>query len=288
MNPIIPIVVDSAADFPKGMESRLSLNIVPIHIFIDKKSYLHGINISNRQIIAAMKKNMAVSTAPPFPGEYAKTYETLLARHERIISLHVSNDLSGCYQSAKNSLSVLPSRLAERVHLIDTRNFSIGQALIAKKATELLQSGLSPHDLENALTPYIGNCALFFTVDNLYWLKRAGKLNIFSSLLGGLLDLKPIIALKKGTLSAIKRYRGSDHSVEGLATVACQEYQANPAGTDIWVAHADAKLRAQRIRSILSRELNLGIEDIEIVDIGPTITAHAGPGSLCVALLPLV
>lgn len=282
----IGIVVDSSADFPNGLLDQLSIHVAPIHILINKKSYLHGINISNRQIVTAMQKDQSVSTSPPFPAEYAKLFEDLSGNYGSILSLHVSKDLSDCYQSANNSLKVLPTALTEKIRLIDTRNFSIGQALITKKAVDLLQNGLSPSNIQRALQPFIKSCALFFTVDNLYWLKRAGKLNIFSSIIGGLLDLKPIIALQNGTVSSIKKYRGSESSLKGLIDVSIQEYLKHGNGAEVWVAHADAMAKAQHIQSQIAGKLKVRPEGIKIVDIGPTITAHAGPGAVCVALLP--
>ncbi len=97
-------MADSTADFPEGMIKKLNINLIPIHILVDGKDYLHGVDISNEEVIEYMKEEREVKTFPPLPSEYSDFYEKMANRYDHIISFHVSSDLSN------NSRSHRPRR----------------------------------------------------------------------------------------------------------------------------------------------------------------------------------
>ena len=126
---------------------------------------------------------------------------------------------------------------------------------------------------------------LLFTVENLYWLKRAGKLNIFSSLLGNFLNVKPVIGLKSGKLVPLGKHKGRESALEEMIKLALEGYVKFGLRQDIWIAHADALEDAVRIQDVL-----MGISadmrsNIRVIEIGPTIAAHTGPGCLCLGMV---
>ena len=118
----IGIVVDSTADFPIEVAEDLQIHIVPVHIFIDGKDYLHGDTISNQQVIDSLHQHKEVKTAPPFPAEYSDLYTRIGHRYDTILSFHVSSELSDCYSSAKNSVRILYDDIAQKIEMVDTQN----------------------------------------------------------------------------------------------------------------------------------------------------------------------
>jgi DegV family protein with EDD domain len=282
----IGIAVDSTADFPAGMTDQLQLEVIPVHIFVDGEDYLHGVSISNQEVIDQLKREREIKTAPPFPGEYSAFYEKLASRYDRIFSFHVSAELSNCYKSAVNSLRILPEETVEKIAIIDTRNATIGQALIVKKAVELIRKQGRIDTLEAFLAPYLKNTFMYFSVDNLYWLKRAGKTGLFSSFLGNVLDIKPIIGLENGRLLPLTKARGKVSVIDNLVEYGREAHELARGRHEIWIAHADAVDTAMFLQEELSSRLGIDSDKIEIVDIGPTISAHTGPGCLCLAVLP--
>jgi DegV family protein with EDD domain len=282
----IGIAVDSTADFPSGMAEQLQLHVIPVHIFVDGEDFLHGVTISNQEVIDQLKHERDVRTAPPFPGEYSEFYEELSTQYDQIVSFHVSTELSNCYKSAKNSLRILAEETAGKIKIIDTRNASIGQALIVKKAVELIRRQEGLDTLEALLTPYLKNAFMYFSVDNLYWLKRAGKTGLFSSFLGNVLDIKPIIGLENGRLVPLSKVRGKVSAIDNLVELGREAHQLCRGDHETWIAHVDAMDTAIFLQEELAAQLGLNSEKIEIVDIGPTISAHTGPGSICLAVLP--
>jgi DegV family protein with EDD domain len=281
----IGIITDSTADFPEGMAEELEINIIPIHIFVDGNDYLHGVTISNQDVIERLNEDSDVKTAPPFPSEYSDFYTKLAGKYDLILSFHVSSDLSDCYKSAKNSMKILSDKTAEKITLIDTRNVSVGQALIIKKAAELKMKYNLPDLIKKYIEPFINNSMLLFTVENLYWLKRAGKLNFFSSLMGNFLNVKPVIGLKSGKLVPLGKHRGREPAVEEMIKLAREEYEKFGQPQDIWIAHADALDDAARIQeTLMGISADMG-SNIRVVEIGPTIAAHTGPGCLCLGMV---
>ncbi len=283
----IGIVIDSAADFPEGIISKMGIHVVPVHIIVEGKDKLHGVGITNQDVVNYMHDNIEVKTIPPLPNEYSGVYEYLSKMYDQIISFHVSSELSNSFISAKNSLNLLPIDIADKITVVDTKNVSVGQGLIVKRACELLANNRSVDEIPNLLDPHIKGGFLFFMVENLYWLKRAGKLNIFSSLVGSMLDIKPIITLSNGKLIPIAKRRGKLSAIERTIQLAVEGYDAYGTDFEIWIAHADADDNAYLLKEQIADRISKDPDEIKIVELGPTLTAHMGPGGLCLGMMPI-
>lgn len=282
----IGIVVDSTADFPQGLVERWGLHIVPIHIVIDDQDFLHGVNLDNADVIEAMESERNVKTSPPIPSEYADLFEALLKKYDFLLALHVSSELSNCYTAAQQALQIMFEDESDRIISVDTRTCTTGQALVAMRAAELVRKGTEFSRLPKELTFFIENGKLYFTVENLYWLKRAGKLNFFSSLLGGMLDVKPVIGLSRGALAPLSKHRGVDTALAAIADRIHEDYRIFRGDCDIWIAHAAARDKAEALQAHLEERIPAALERIRLAEVGPTITAHAGPGCICASIIP--
>ena len=282
----IGIVVDSTADFPKGLVEQWGMHVVPIHIAIDGEEFLHGVNLDNDDVIAAMESDQEVKTSPPIPSEYADLFEALLKKYDHLLALHVSSELSNCYTAAQRALQIMFEDDSNRVISVDTRTCTTGQGLVAMRAAELVRKGTEFSQLAQDLAFFIENGKLYFTVENLYWLKRAGKLNFFSSLFGGMLDVKPVVGLNQGTLAPLSRHRGFDAALEAIADRVHDDYRRFRGDCDIWIAHADARDKAEVLDAFLEERIQAALDRIRLAEVGPTITAHAGPGCICASIIP--
>lgn len=282
----IGIVVDSPADFPMGMAEKFGLHILPVHIFVDGKDHLHGVDITNKEVSKQLKKRRKVYTKPFFPGECANFFETLCDRYDAIFSFHISNELSGDYKSAKSALNLLFEDEAKKIKLIDTGNVSVGQGLVVKKALELMIKHSNGFNLETRLEPYKSNCFLFITVENLFWLKEGGRVNAFSAFVGGMLDIKPVIKLSDRKLIPVEKHRGKRSAVDRIVEMGLEAKERTHADFEVWIGHLDAEAEARHMRDRIVKQMGAKEEDVSIVEVGPTIAAHAGPGSLCVGMIP--
>ncbi len=282
----IGIVVDSTADFPAGQAEKIGAHIAPIHIAIDYEDFLHGVNLVNNDVVVALESERDVKTSPPIPSEYADLFEALLKRYDHLLALHVSSELSNCYTAAQRALQIMFEDESSRILSVDTRTCTAGQALLAMRAAEQIANGVAFNRLADALAFFIENSKLYFTVDNLYWLKRAGKLNFFSSLMGGMLDVKPVVGLKKGLLAPLSKHRGIDSALAAMADLVHEDYRLFRGDCDIWIAHAEARDKAETLSTHLEDRIPAALDRIQLAEVGPTITAHAGPGCICVSIVP--
>ncbi|MBU1170053.1 MAG: DegV family protein [Proteobacteria bacterium] len=282
----IGIVADSTADFPEEIAEKLGVRSAPIHVYVDGENFLDGVTISKQDVVDALKNGSTVHTAPPTPHEYAEIYDDMLQTHDRIISLHVSSQFSDCYKSAKNSLNLLFEDQEDKVEIIDTGSVSGGQALIVKKARELILEGVSTGKLYKRLAPFMKNSPLCFTVADLKWLKKGGRIGTLAAMFGTLLNIKPVIGLIKAELKPVGKYRGKDQAILGMIKKAVEISKQIPGGYDIWVSHIDDPEGGNFMRESLAKQLDKTLDDIKMVEIGSTIAAHCGPGSCGWAMMP--
>jgi DegV family protein with EDD domain len=283
----IGIVVDSTADFPAGMAAELGLHVVSIHIAVDGDDYRHGVTITNAEVMTALREDRSVDTSPPLPIEYADVFEQLLEDCDHVLSFHVSSALSNCFASAQGAIQLMFDDAAERVTPIDTRTCTAGQGQIVQRAVQLLQEGMARADLLHELDFLRSNSSLYFTGENLYWLKRAGRLNFVSSILGGMLDVKPVIGLHQGKLVPLTKDRGHEAALASVAQRTHEDYQRHNGECDIWIAHAAAQYKCDRLMAELRRILPAAVDRIRIAEVGPTIAAHAGPGCIALSVMPV-
>lgn len=282
----IGILVDSTADFPKDVAEKLGVRIAPIHVNIDGEDFLDGVTVTNLEVISCLKNGSDVHTSPPTPHEYAEIYDDMLRTYEWVISFHMSSHLSDCYKSAKNSMNLLFDDQQDKIEIIDTGNVSGGQAMIVKKARELILEGVTPGKLYKRLSPFMKNSPMCFTVEDLKWLKRGGRIGTMAAMIGTWLNIKPVIGLIKSELRPVGKYKGKDLAVQGMIKKALEINKQVPGGYEIWVSHIDDPDTGKLMRETLARELHKSIDEIKLVEIGSTIAAHCGPGSCGWAMLP--
>jgi len=286
MSEKIGFVCDSTADFPAGLAKKLRIHTLPVHIQVGEKDHLHGVSISNNDVIEKMLKNKDVSTKPFFPFECADYYERLLGKYDKIVSFHLSTELSGCYKSAVNAHKLLFSDDAERIKILDLGSVSVSLGLVVKKAVELLRQDGNLATIEQRLAPYKKHTFMGSTVDNLKWLKKGGRVSAFSAFVGGMLDIKPIINLNNAKLVPIEKHRGKKPALKRLVTMASEKYQQLKGNCSIWLAYAGNLDEALLTREKLAERLGKKADEIQLAEVGATISVHAGPGSVCIAMSP--
>lgn len=283
----IGFVCDSTADFPPGLAERLGLHTLPVHIVVDGRDFLHGISISNTEVLENLKQKRQVFTKPFLPAECADLYERLLRRYERIVSFHLSTSLSGNYNSACNALRLMGERDAARVKVIDMGSVSISLGLAVKKAVALLTKNPDIATLDKRLKPYQDWLFMGFTVEDLAWLKRGGRVSALSAFVGTMLDIKPIIQLENARLVPSERHRGKKPALKRLVELSAMQYQNLNGRWEIWLAYAGNLTEVMVTREKLAASINKLVDEIRLVEIGATISVHAGPGSVCVGMIPM-
>ena len=284
----IGFICDSTADFPAGLERDLELHILPVHIMVDGEDHLHGRTISNREVVEALKQRRDVYTKPFYPHECADVFEDLLERYDRVVSFHLSTELSGNYNSAIAALNLMFEDEARRIKVMDLHGVSISMGLVVKKAVELLRRDDNLNTLDARLQPYLQELFMGFTVEDLDWLKKGGRVSAFAAFVGSMLDIKPIIRLENARLIPKDRMRGKKPALKRLVDMAESQYRHLDGNCDIWVAYNDNLEEAMVTREHLAERVAQQAKDIYLAEVGATISVHTGPGSVCIAMTPKV
>ena len=280
----IAIVTDSTADFPKGVAEKLGIHFVPVHITIEGVDYLDGVTITPHQLISQMHKGAHPTTRPGTPAEYADAYETLLKRYDRVLSFQLSSKLSNCYDSARNALSLLSIQDARRVTVYDTGTLSIGQAVYTILAIRYIKQQGRIDGMKESLDAIMARSINNITVNNLSWLRKSGALGAIPAMVGTMLDIKPIIALKDGQLKMVNRVRGMKETLDEMA--AYGKSKKEDLVWEVWVAHCDAEESAFYLRNRLAEALDKESGAIRMVEAGASISVKLGPGSCCWGMIP--
>jgi DegV family protein with EDD domain len=277
-NRTVAIVTDSTADLPSELARKRSITVVPLTLHFEGKSLLDGVDITPadfyRQLPAATTHP---TTSQPSAGRFAETYSALLKDHDAIVSVHISEKLSGTYASARQGADMADPK---RVHVIDSELASMSLGLLTLAASELAAKGADAESIENKMLAMRDQVQTYFSVATLEFLRRGGRIGRASALLGSVLQVKPVLCIRDGLVTPLERVRTFDRALSRVIELVRAIDRGQ--GVCAIVGHADAEDAAERV----ARELEPIAETLMIQPLGPVVGAHAGPGVVGVGCYP--
>jgi fatty acid kinase fatty acid binding subunit len=291
----IGIIAETTADFPNGMAEKKKIVLVPIHININDVSRLHGVDVINQEVVEHLLQKDNVSTDPATPIEYYTYFKEAIEQYDMIYSLHVSSELSDCYPNAKRGLQLFKKKqkaadkgaiVNPNIKIIDTRCASVSQAMIINRVANIIKKEEDTEKIDKYITWLTKKAKMYFVVDDLYWLKKAGQLNAISGFFGKLLDIKPVVLLDEGKLNPVAKPKGKDAALDNMIDNIVLNTPKYRRGVEIWIAQSNALLDAKYVKKKLAAKLKVEEKKIPIVEAGPTIIAHTGPGVIAVSIIP--
>ena len=275
------IVTDSAADMG-SLAKENGVDVVPLTIRFGNQEYLDGVDLSSAEFYAKLETSgQPPITAQPAPAAFVETYRRLFdGGAERILSLHISAALSGTFNAASIGASMVDAR---RVTVIDTRSVSAGIAMLAIDARRRFASGAAFEEVEKAIRADLPHIELFATVPSLTYLARGGRIGGVRGLVGNVLKIVPILALKDGVVSEHAKVRTFSRAVDQLVQTAIGRMPVKGRAR-VSILHSVAP----ELAASVSERLRLATEPVSemICDIGPTVGTHAGPGAVGVCFIP--
>jgi DegV family protein with EDD domain len=223
------------------------------------------------------------TTSQPSVGDFVETYEPLLAEGSDVVSIHISEGISGTCDSARQAAELLEreGKGGERVRVLNSQSSAGGMGLIVLGAARVAQHGGDADAVATRAEQLCGSLKMWFAVDTLEFLKRSGRVGAASAWIGSTLKIKPILTLEQ-EITPIERVRTSGRAFERLVAYA---EDRNEAGADGWVVQhiqsRDAADRlAERCRQIFERD------PVFVSEVGPVLGVHTGPGLLGVGGVP--
>ena len=280
----VAIVTDSTASLPPELAAERGILVVPLQVVIGATVYDEGADGATPELVAAaLREWKPVSTSRPSPAALLEVYEEAAAAGAtEIVSVHLSGEMSGTYESAQ-----LAARDASvRVVPVDTRQVGVATGFAALAAADVIDAGGTADEAAAAALARASATASLFYVDTLEYLRRGGRIGAAAALLGGALAVKPLLQIDDGTVASLERVRTSGRALARLEELAVQA--AGEADVDVCVAHLASPERAGQLAEKLADRLaaNLGGRDVWCGELGAVLGAHVGPGMIAVCVAP--
>ncbi|CAG0933962.1 Protein DegV [Thermoflexales bacterium] len=274
---MIKIVTDTTAALSREYCQQRDIHVVPQIIRFGEETFLEGLEMDEPKFLERLRAAAQLpATAAPAPGLFDETYRPSAERGESILSIHPSTEVSGTVASATVARNLYAHA---DIRVIDMRTIAgcLGEAV--KQAADWRDAGRSADEIEADLRSLIPRSRTYFLVATLEYLRRNGRIGGASSLIGSVLQIKPILQLSNGRVEPLDKVRTYQKALERLKDLIMGECPRSPAAR-LSVMHADVAEDANRLRVELGAAL--GITDIPIYSLGPAITTHVGPGTLAV------
>lgn len=283
MNPYV-FMTDSDSDLPFSYVDELDMTMVYMPYMIDGKEYYDDLGRSGKQkeYFDNMRAGATPVTSLLPQAVYEEYFEPVLEQGKDILFVAFSSQLSGTIRNIYAAREELLEKYPERkITVVDTLSISAPQSILILKAHAMYREGRSMEEVAAWLEENKLKAQAWFTVDDLVYLKRGGRISAVAAAVGTVLDLKPIITeTKEGKLVSTEKVRGRKQALRVLVDKAVENID-DPANADVIILHADAPEDAARVESKLKEKIP-GLGQINTYYVGPVIGAHCGPGTVAV------
>ena len=274
----VRIVVDSTADIRAALRDRFS--VVPLTVHFGEEEYVDGVTITHKAFYEKLvESDVLPTTSQATPAAFAKVFEEAVERGETVVALTVASQLSGTYQSAVIAAADYPGK----VYVVDSRTVAIGTGILAELALRLVDRGLSAEEIARRLEEERDNVNVVALLDTLEYLKKGGRISKTVAFAGGLLSIKPVVAIKDGEILMLGKARGSK---QGNNLLVQQIHQAGGVDFNKPVLLGYTGLSDALLEKYVEDSRALWEESpqpLERCIIGSVIGTHAGPGAVAVA-----
>ncbi len=275
------LMTDSDSDLPYSLKAEYGIPVVYMPYTLDGKEYFDdlGQTLDHKSFYDKMRQGAHPTTSALNETVYEEYFEPILRQGKDLLFLAFSSQLSATINAIRAARETLLERYPDRTFiLVDTLSISGPQTLLVLKAHEMYRTGADIHTVANWVEQNKLRAQAFFTVDNLVYLQRGGRVSAVAAAVGSVLDLKPILTeTREGKLLAAAKVRGRKKALGFIVDKAVENIidQSESIGL---VLHADALEDAQKLAAALHEKLPALV--IRIENVGPVIGAHAGPGTV--------
>ena len=278
------IITDSCCDFPTPMYGQLGLTFVPLTVEFRGNAFDDKNDDTLKDMYQGLRAGEAAKTSAVNPSRWSQAMEKALAAGKDVLVLAFSSGLSTTYQSAVIAAEELKDAYPDRkIQVIDTLCASMGQGLLVWYACKKRDEGLSLDEVAQWVLDNRPHLCHWFTVDDLMYLKRGGRISAATALVGTMLQIKPLLHVDdEGHLINMTKTRGRKAAIDAMVKKA-QELGAGYDNSTMFISHGDCLSDAE----YLSRQLKekCGVKDVVISYVGAVIGSHSGPGTLALFFL---
>ncbi|TDC47828.1 DegV family protein [Jiangella ureilytica] len=285
----VAVVTDSTAHLAAGDVESQGLRVVPLQVVVDGVAVSEGPGSSfgPREVTAALRAHVPVTTSRPSPRTFLDVYESCAASGcTAVVSVHLSGSLSGTADAARLAARDAPVP----VHVVDSRSLGMGLGFAVLVAADAASRGLTADEVAALALDRAVRSSAFFYVDTLEYLRRGGRVGAASAMVGTALAIKPLLHLSDGWVDLLEKVRTSARArsrLEDLAVERALDASASSGGgrVDVAVHHLDNARRADELATRLAERLP-SAGSVVVTEVGAVIGAHVGPGMLAAVISP--
>ncbi len=272
----IKIVTDSSADLPAQLAEELGITVVPLYVRFGNEVYRDQIDISADEFYQRLQHDpVHPSTTQPSPQDFTDVYQKLALEADGIVSIHISAKLSGTCNSALQGKKMIEEGCP--IEVIDSQTLTMGLGMISIAAAKVANAGGDIQQVVEEVKQMIPRIHLLFTLDTLKYLALGGRIGKAKALLGAVLNVKPILAIKEGEVVPAGQVRSRSKGIGRLFDFVQSTSNVQDLAIIYNTTPDEAQTLIERIAPIFAKE------KIVIARLGPLLGVHAGPGALVIA-----
>ena len=276
------LLTDSSADLPAAMVAEMGVEVLPLSFTMGEKTYRNWPD--NREMdpgdfYRRLREGEMATTSAVNVGDYTAALEPFLQAGKDVLVLAFSSGLSATCHSACIAAEELSEQYPDRkVYVVDTLCASLGQGLLVYLAAKQRSEGRSIEEVRDWAEENKLHMCHQFTVDDLHFLKRGGRISATTAVVGSMLQIKPVLHVdNEGHLINIAKARGRQASLKALVDK-MEKTAIDPANQVVFISHGDCLEDAHTVEKMVKERF--GVKEVYINYVGPVIGAHSGPGTL--------
>lgn len=280
----IQLIVDTGCDLPKHIIDEYHIEVLPLVVHVNDDEFYDKETIQPSTLYTEMKNGAVPKTSQVPPDRMKQLFQKLAEKGQPAIYITLSSELSGTYQTAcLMKEQVIEEGFNPDLQIVDSKSASLGYGLIAYYlATKMAENEMDLQRATSFTHSLINKIEHIFTVDDLEYLVRGGRVSKAAGFVGGLLKIKPVLHMEEGKLFPIEKVRGRKKVLSRLIELINERGQNFDQQT-IAISHADDLTRANELKEMI--ETQFKVKNVMVNTIGCAIGAHSGPGTLAVYFL---
>ena len=276
------IMTDSSCDLPAKLADEMGLAVLPLSVYIENKQYVNYLDereIAFSEIYAKLRTKCPAKTSAVNMNDFLAPMEAIVSTGKDLLYIGFSSGLSGTYNAGASAAKEIQEKYPDRkVYAVDSLSASMGQGLLVYLAWQQKQAGKSIDEVLKWVEENRLHLCHFFTIDDLMFLKRGGRVSGATAVVGSMLSIKPVLHVDdEGHLIKIGTARGRKASIKALADMA-EKQGIDLEHQTIFISHGDCIEDANFLADIMRTRFH--VKDVVISYVGPVIGAHSGPGTV--------
>ena len=274
----IKLVCDSLSDIPKELIDKYDIQVVPLTVIFDEKEYIDGIDISKEKFYKMLRSSENIpKTSQCTYIQFRDIFKKYVSQGSDILYIGGSSAASGTLQSA----TMARNDLDGNIYIFDTKNLSIGSGCLVLSAAEMIAKGENIINIIAHLDKIKESLKIFFTVDNLDYLQKGGRISLAKATIGNMLNIKPILSIEEGLVKPVEQVRGKKQVLSKILNLIKENIGTDLSKKRVLLTYGDNKAEIAIFKEKIEKEFIVG--EIIIENVSSSICSHTGPGIIGIA-----